>query len=66
MGDAMANPLVSVIIPAYNATRFLPDAGASVGRQAYEAVEILVIDDGSEDDCERAVAGDLANGSLRV
>lgn len=52
----MANPLVSVIIPAHNATRYLPDAVASIRRQQYEPVEILVIDDGSQDDCAGVAA----------
>jgi glycosyltransferase involved in cell wall biosynthesis len=52
----MPNPLVSVIIPAYNAARFLPDAVASVRRQSYGPLEILIIDDGSQDDCARVTA----------
>ncbi len=56
MGDTVENPLVSVIVPAYDAARFLPDAVASVRTQRYQPVEILVIDDGSHDACERVVA----------
>lgn len=45
-------PLVSVIIPAYNATRFLARALSSVAAQDYPAdrIETIVIDDGSTDD----------------
>jgi glycosyltransferase involved in cell wall biosynthesis len=52
----MANPLLSVIIPVHNAARFLPDAVASVRRQCYAPLEILIVDDGSEDDCARVAA----------
>src|ERR1017187_10588057 len=52
----MTNPLVSVIIPAYNAAHFLPNAVASVRRQSYEPLEILIVDDGSRDDCARVAA----------
>jgi glycosyltransferase involved in cell wall biosynthesis len=45
----MSRPLLSVIIPCYNAAKFLPEAMASVLRQQYEPLEILVIDDGSTD-----------------
>jgi glycosyltransferase involved in cell wall biosynthesis len=40
---------ISVIIPALNMARFLPDAVASVCRQAIPVMEILVVDPGSTD-----------------
>jgi glycosyltransferase involved in cell wall biosynthesis len=42
-------PLVSVIIPAYNAEAFILDAISSIIVQSYPALEILVVDDGSRD-----------------
>lgn len=42
-------PLVSVVIPAYNAERFLLDTLTSVLAQTYEHLEVLVINDGSTD-----------------
>ena len=41
---------ISVVIPAYNASRFLRETLDSVLRQTLPADEILVIDDGSSDD----------------
>jgi len=41
--------LVSVIIPAFNAARYLPATLQTVIRQDYENLEIIVIDDGSTD-----------------
>ncbi len=42
-------PLVSVIMPAYNAEKYVLEAIRSVLDQHYESVEILLIDDGSQD-----------------
>lgn len=44
------SPMVSVIIPAYNAADFLPDAIASVKQQTFSDWELLIINDGSTDD----------------
>jgi len=48
-GVERVKPLVSVIIPAYNAERFLARALKSVVEQTYAAIEIIVMDDGSKD-----------------
>ncbi|BAQ61473.1 glycosyltransferase [Geminocystis sp. NIES-3708] len=43
------NPLISVIIPAFNAEKYLKDAIESVIKQNYQPLEIILIDDGSTD-----------------
>lgn len=50
-------PTVSVIIPAYNAAKDVGRAIESCLRQNAAPLEILVVDDGSSDDIEGAVAG---------
>lgn len=45
----MTNPLVSIIIPVYNAEKYLSDCIESLVSVARDAGEILLIDDGSQD-----------------
>lgn len=42
-------PSISVVIPAWNSARFLPDALDSVEGQSRRALEIIVVDDASTD-----------------
>jgi hypothetical protein len=48
--------LVSVIIPAFNAARWIGETIASARDQTYSAIEVIVADDGSRDDTVRIAA----------
>lgn len=44
------DPLVSVIIPAFNAERYIDQCLSSIEGQTYRNIEILLVDDGSTDE----------------
>ncbi|WP_159448106.1 glycosyltransferase family 2 protein [Papillibacter cinnamivorans] len=48
-------PSISVIVPCYNYGRFLKECLESVFAQTFRDFEVLVVDDGSEDDTREAV-----------
>jgi GT2 family glycosyltransferase len=47
--EANPAPVVSVLMPVYNAERYVGEAAASVLRQTFTNFELLVFDDGSSD-----------------
>src|SRR5262249_56975779 len=42
-------PLVSVVVPYFNLAAYLPETLASLAAQTWPRLEVLVIDDGSDD-----------------
>ena len=58
-------PLVSIIIPAFNAAHVISDAVGSAQAQSEECIEIIVVDDASTDGTAAVVEG-LAARDARV
>lgn len=51
--------LVSVIVPSYNRSEFLPKLVENVSAQDYRPIEIVIIDDGSTDETASIVCRDI-------
>ena len=51
----MQTPLISVIIPAYNAGKYISKCVDSILQNTYENLEIIIVNDGSKDDTRQVV-----------
>ena len=58
----MTQPLVSVLIPCFNAERYVGAALESVLAQTYAPIEVIVVDDSSTDASAGVIAGYAAQG----
>lgn len=63
--DDAGRPLVSVVVPAFNAAQYLGEAIESILNQTLQNIEVIVVDDGSTDDTS-AVAQRYADLDKRV
>lgn len=67
MGDSINKPLISVIVPVYKVEKYLQRCIDSILGQTYENLEIILVDDGSPDDCPRICDDNAARDSrIRV
>lgn len=60
-----SQPLVSVVMPAYNAARYIEEAIRSVLNQSWSSLEVVVVNDGSKDDTAR-IARAIGDDRVRV
>lgn len=58
-------PILSIVIPAYNNSRFLPECVSSVLSQDFRDIEIIIVDDASTDDTP-AIIDDLKKSDSRI
>jgi glycosyltransferase involved in cell wall biosynthesis len=64
--DSERLPLVSVVVPVYNAASLVGEAVDSALAQTWSQLEVVVVDDGSEDDPAGALADQLRGGRVRL
>ena len=61
----MVQELVSVIVPVYNVEEYLVDCIESIRNQIYSKLEIILVDDGSPDNCG-AICDEYARKDSRI
>lgn len=61
----MTEPLVSVIVPVYKVEKYLSNCIESVINQTYSNWELILVDDGSPDNCPK-ICDDYAAGNNRI
>lgn len=61
----MRKPLVSVVVPIYNVEKFIHQAIDSILRQTLQDIEVILVDDGSPDNCPQ-ICDDYAKKDYRV
>jgi cellulose synthase/poly-beta-1,6-N-acetylglucosamine synthase-like glycosyltransferase len=57
-------PLISVIVPGKNEGKHIPSLADSLTRQTYKKLEIVIVDDGSDDDTEIICRKLLKDGKI--
>ena len=63
--EIKGSPKVSVVVPIYNTSKYLPKCLDSIIDQSYQNLEIILIDDGSTDDSGK-IADDYAKKDKRI
>lgn len=61
----MKNPLISIIVPVYKVEKYLDDCVKSILVQTYTNIEVLLVDDGSPDNCP-AICDKYASYDKRI
>lgn len=58
-------PLISVVVPVYKVEKYLPECIKSIIAQNYKNLEIILVDDGSPDNCP-AICDEFAKKDNRI
>lgn len=55
MPDSVTSPMVSIIMPTYNRAAYIAETIESIRNQTYTNWELIIVDDGSDDNTEEVV-----------
>lgn len=58
--------LISIIVPVYNASAYIRETISMVAAQTYGNWELLLVDDGSEDDSREKIRESMESGDARI
>lgn len=61
----MNKPIVSVIVPIYNISKYLEKCVKSICEQSYSSLEVILVDDGSSD-VSRKIVDNMALMDMRI
>ena len=61
----MNKPIISIIVPVYKVEKYLADCIDSITAQTFEDIEIILVDDGSPDNCGQ-LCDDYAKTDKRI
>ena len=61
----LKSPLISVVVPIYKVEKYLPQCIESIINQTYQNLEIILVDDGSPDNCPQ-ICDDYAAKDKRI
>ncbi len=62
----MSTPEISVVIPAYNVSKYIADSITSVLNQSYPNWELIAVDDGSTDNTAEIISGFLTDKRIKL
>ena len=51
----LTDPLVSIVVPAYNVEKYIKKCVDSLLNQTYENIEIIIVNDGSTDNTSKII-----------